>query len=143
MEINITADASDHVKFMVNGVFAGELAVKELIGHEALKTEVSEARASVSLLRTLPALIVRLRAMTDKDAAKGLLDGLLGKTEPHPSEGNRVPPIATVHTREAREAYEIGEYLARCSRFAKDGDTLGRMQPPGARKMTLTARIRA
>ena len=110
MELNIKVDASEHLKIFVNGKFAAEIAVKEVLALENLVGEVREARALKTLAKVLPKYLKEMPTRKDTgEAALGFIDGLRRATIPHPSGG--VPPIRPNYNKDYSLGYDFGEFL--------------------------------
>lgn len=135
MATTLDLTGTDHLIVRLNGKIVAECCVGTAQNRDDMEAEVRRARALRSLARTVQRLPDEVRRVGDlgdhinttkaarqQAFARGLLDGIEGKTVPYPGElSGIVPPIKPEHTRSYEAGYGIGEAIARAARVATEG----------------------
>ncbi len=137
MDVHLTTDAADRgaVRLHVNGALVAELAAGVVHGAAALQAEVQAARGLQALAQVVQQWQTQLAQVRDRPDpaarqpvarqwafARGLEEGLVGHTLPHPRPG--VPPLQPETGASYAWGYEHGEALRRCLALvaaARDG----------------------
>ncbi len=137
MDLHLTTDAYDRgaVRLHVNGALVAEVAVGQVQTADALLAEVQAARGLQGLAQVVQQWQRQLQHVADRPDpdephpvarrcafARGLEDGLVGHTLPHPLPG--VPPLQPETGASYAWGYEHGDALRRCLALvaaAKDG----------------------
>lgn len=133
LKINVeTTDAAAQVA--VNGRTVLEIAVGEAVPLDDLHAEVRRARGANSLVSQVqrlaafcaddPGLRIGDHVNKTPDAkraafARGLVDGLAGRTVPH-GAGPDLPPVPPEHSPAYRTGYDAGAGLRRAGRMAAE-----------------------
>jgi hypothetical protein len=123
MDINITCSANEHIRILINGCLAGEIAVNDLENHPDLLQEVEEARklkALPKIVRSVVNQVFELKNFEDhvntteakKQSAytQGVIDGLNKIKIPFP-QVTAASDILTRYDPSYERGYQNGEFL--------------------------------
>jgi hypothetical protein len=110
MKIDLSNLESDSIEIYIDGKLAAHVILGEVAQIEDLKKEVTQARVGNALVRVVNAYVKEFVKFQDLDrVGRGVVDGMMEKTVPHPTEN--VPPILPDFGREYEAGYGFGKFL--------------------------------
>lgn len=124
--LDLTVRPGDHVEVRVNGRTVALVAAGAVDTRDDLMAQVGRANALRALPQVLTGLVRRLASLKNLGDegkapavkvhayARGVSDGLAGRTVPHPTEGDKVPPIRPAHGPSYEAGYEWGLGVRGC-----------------------------